>query len=87
MYRALLNRLDVDSDEYLSHEGIILHNIGIVYTLDDQYYRAIDKFKEAAKSRENCLDSFEMDYIVSALFFLDEIFMFWEFRHLHLYCI
>ena len=63
-YEALLQRLDIDSEEYLSHEGIILQNIGIIHTLDNQYYHAIDKFKEAGEVLDKCLDTFEMSYIV-----------------------
>ena len=65
MYKALLNRLDVDSEEYLGHISTILHNIGILHILDEQYYNALDKFKEAEHVHAESFISNDIDYIVS----------------------
>ena len=67
MYKALLNRLDSDNEEYLEHISTTLYNIGILHILDDQFYKALDKFKEAEQVDAKSLDSYDIDYIVSVL--------------------
>ena len=69
-YRSHINQcklVDRDEAEYEPHVGTTLHNIGIVYLLNQRYDLACESLQKATAARASCLGERHMDYIVSCV--------------------
>lgn len=67
-YRSHINQcklVDRDEAEYEPHVGTTLHNIGIVYLLNQRYDLACESLQKATAARASCLGEHHMDYISS----------------------
>jgi len=58
----LVNRAEAEYEPYV---GTIMHNIGVIYLLNQQYDLACKSLREASDYRSSCIGKHHMDYISS----------------------